>query len=172
MILDFGLVLDLSPILQSKIIWLGSGLPYLLPDLGFPEFESGHLTNFFIKAQFSKSVASAIPPCPRVRRDAISYLVRFYILHSNWLINATIFLARWLSGFQQRVKYLQLVGHISGCLWCPHTDAGTATVWFFYCKKKYVGCDIVSSSEWNLPDSCSLRPVCLPAKAVVCCQLV
>jgi len=30
---------------------LGSGLPYLLPDLGFPEFESIHLTDFSISAQ-------------------------------------------------------------------------------------------------------------------------
>ncbi len=44
---------------------LGSGLPCLLPDLGFPEFESSHLTGFSVKAQFSKSVASAIPPCPQ-----------------------------------------------------------------------------------------------------------
>ena len=66
MILDFGLVLDVSPILQSKIIWLGSGLPYLLPDLGFPEFESIHLTDFSVNAQFFKSVASTIPPRPRL----------------------------------------------------------------------------------------------------------
>lgn len=34
------------------------------PKLGFPEFESFHLANFFAKAQFSKSVASTIPPRP------------------------------------------------------------------------------------------------------------
>lgn len=34
------------------------------PELGFPEFESSHLANFFTKAQFSKSAASTIPPCP------------------------------------------------------------------------------------------------------------
>ncbi|HEY9897057.1 MAG TPA: hypothetical protein V6D34_16880, partial [Candidatus Sericytochromatia bacterium] len=36
-----------------------------IPNLGFPEFESGHLIDFSIKAQLSKSVASTIPPCPR-----------------------------------------------------------------------------------------------------------
>jgi len=49
----------------SLLFWLGSGLPYLLPDLGFPEFESGHLQDFSSKAQLSKSVASTIPPHPR-----------------------------------------------------------------------------------------------------------
>jgi hypothetical protein len=53
---------------KSKVIiyyfGLGSGLPCLLPDLGFPEFESFHLKDFSIKAQFSKSVASTIPPHP------------------------------------------------------------------------------------------------------------
>ncbi len=52
-----------------KLKWLGSGLPYLkriVSELGFPEFESGHLINFFIKAQFSKSAASTIPPRPRI----------------------------------------------------------------------------------------------------------
>jgi len=39
-------------------------LPCLSPDLGFPEFESFHLIDFSIKAQFSKSVASTIPPRP------------------------------------------------------------------------------------------------------------
>lgn len=34
-------------------------------DLGFPEFESFHLMGFPVKAQFSKSAASTIPPCPR-----------------------------------------------------------------------------------------------------------
>jgi len=34
------------------------------PDLGFPEFESGHLASSPAKAQISKSVASTIPPCP------------------------------------------------------------------------------------------------------------
>lgn len=34
-------------------------------ELGFPEFESIHLTDFSIKAQFSKSAASTIPPRPR-----------------------------------------------------------------------------------------------------------
>ncbi len=52
--------------LPSMFSRLGSGLPYLLPDLGFPEFESSHLTDFSIKAQFFKSVASAIPPRPRI----------------------------------------------------------------------------------------------------------
>ncbi|MEL7507986.1 MAG: hypothetical protein AAFN42_11700 [Cyanobacteria bacterium J06554_1] len=33
-------------------------------DLGFPEFESFHLTGFSVKAQFSKSAASTIPPRP------------------------------------------------------------------------------------------------------------
>lgn len=47
-------------------IWLGSGLPCLLPDLGFPEFESIHLKSFFFKAQLLKSVASTIPPHPQV----------------------------------------------------------------------------------------------------------
>ncbi len=53
---------------------LGSGLPCLLPDLGFPEFESGHLTDFSIKAQLSKSVASAIPPCPLVGLRVLALL--------------------------------------------------------------------------------------------------
>jgi len=68
-ILDFGFWIERqSQIsnLKPKIAWLGSGLPYLLPDLGFPEFESIHLTDFSISAQFFKSVASAIPPRPRV----------------------------------------------------------------------------------------------------------
>jgi hypothetical protein len=52
--------------------WLGSGLPCLLPDLGFPEFESGHLRDFSIKAQLSKSVASAIPPCPLLSSRGLS----------------------------------------------------------------------------------------------------
>ena len=49
---------------------IGTGLKPL-PDLklGFPEFESFHLADFSAKAQFSKSVASTIPPrpqnCPR-----------------------------------------------------------------------------------------------------------
>jgi hypothetical protein len=34
-------------------------------ELGFPEFESLHLPDFSTKAQFSKSVASTIPPRPR-----------------------------------------------------------------------------------------------------------
>ena len=33
-------------------------------DLGFPEFESIHSTDFSAEAQFSKSVASTIPPRP------------------------------------------------------------------------------------------------------------
>jgi len=33
-------------------------------DLGFPEFESIHSTDFSVEAQFSKSVASTIPPRP------------------------------------------------------------------------------------------------------------
>ena len=33
--------------------------------LGFPEFESFHLKDFSLKAQFSKSVASTIPPHPQ-----------------------------------------------------------------------------------------------------------
>jgi hypothetical protein len=37
---------------------------FKLSDLGFPEFESIHLTDFSIKAQFSKSAASTIPPRP------------------------------------------------------------------------------------------------------------
>jgi hypothetical protein len=37
------------------------------PEVGFPEFESFHLTDFSAKAQFSKSVASTIPPRPRDR---------------------------------------------------------------------------------------------------------
>ncbi len=53
-------------------IRLGSGLPYLLPDLGFPEFESVHLTDFSINAQFFKSVASAIPPRPHVELQSVS----------------------------------------------------------------------------------------------------
>jgi hypothetical protein len=68
--LDFGFWIEWQfPIknLQSKISGLGSGLPYLLPDLGFPEFESRHLTDFSIKAQLFKSVASAIPPRPRIK---------------------------------------------------------------------------------------------------------
>jgi hypothetical protein len=66
--LDFGLTSQ-SQIanLKSEIVGLGSGLPCLLPDLGFPEFESGHLKDFSIKAQFSKSVASTIPPRPLAR---------------------------------------------------------------------------------------------------------
>jgi hypothetical protein len=39
--------------------------PLLKLKLGFPEFESFHLANFSAKAQFSKSVASTIPPRPR-----------------------------------------------------------------------------------------------------------
>ena len=38
-------------------------------ELGFPEFESSHLANFSTKAQFSKSVASTIPPRPQVSLD-------------------------------------------------------------------------------------------------------
>jgi len=38
---------------------------FYLENLGFPEFESSHLLDFSNKAQFSKSVASAIPPCPQ-----------------------------------------------------------------------------------------------------------
>jgi hypothetical protein len=46
---------------------LGSGLPCLkTSDLGFPEFESIHLQNFFHKAQISKSAASTIPPHPQM----------------------------------------------------------------------------------------------------------
>ncbi|MFQ4137299.1 hypothetical protein PGN35_013365 [Nodosilinea sp. PGN35] len=37
-------------------------------EVGFPEFESFHLADFSPKAQFSKSVASTIPPRPRDRR--------------------------------------------------------------------------------------------------------
>ncbi len=37
-----------------------------ITDLGFPEFESSHLKDFSIKAQFSKSVASTIPPHPQM----------------------------------------------------------------------------------------------------------
>ncbi|MEM9121497.1 MAG: hypothetical protein AAGD09_27005 [Cyanobacteria bacterium P01_F01_bin.56] len=33
-------------------------------DLGFPEFESFHSADFSTEAQFSKSVASTIPPRP------------------------------------------------------------------------------------------------------------
>jgi hypothetical protein len=58
--------------LESQIERLGSGLPCLLPDLGFPEFESSHLTDFSIKAQFSKSVASTIPPRPLAGCDSIA----------------------------------------------------------------------------------------------------
>ncbi|MDF5711878.1 MAG: hypothetical protein PUP90_30435 [Nostoc sp. S4] len=54
-----------SPLSTYNIFRLGSGLPCLLPDLGFPEFESFHLRDFSFKAQLSKSVASTIPPHPR-----------------------------------------------------------------------------------------------------------
>lgn len=43
--------------------------------LGFPEFESFHLKDFSIKAQFSKSAASTIPPCPHDTPDGLQ---RFY----------------------------------------------------------------------------------------------
>ncbi len=41
-------------------------------DLGFPEFESIHLQDFSCKAQLSKSVASTIPPRPRVAWTTIA----------------------------------------------------------------------------------------------------
>ena len=46
-----------SGLAQDCLIGENSGL-------GFPEFESGHLVSFSTKAQFSKSAASTIPPCP------------------------------------------------------------------------------------------------------------
>lgn len=49
---------------KLELFRLGSGLPCLSPDLGFPEFESIHLPDFSHKAQFFKSVASTIPPRP------------------------------------------------------------------------------------------------------------
>ena len=52
---------------------LGSGLPCLESDLGFPEFESFHLKDFSIKAQLSKSVASTIPPRPLRAWNTISH---------------------------------------------------------------------------------------------------
>ena len=59
---------EYGSVATEVMIQLGSGLPYLekYSDVGFPEFESLHLQNFFCKAQFSKSVASTIPPRPRV----------------------------------------------------------------------------------------------------------
>lgn len=53
---------------------LGSGLPCLRTDLGFPEFESIHLKNFFFKAQLFKSVASAIPPHPPIVLGLLYFL--------------------------------------------------------------------------------------------------
>ncbi len=35
-------------------------------EVGFPEFESFHSAGFSAEAQFSKSVASTIPPRPRI----------------------------------------------------------------------------------------------------------
>ena len=52
--------------LRTQLSRLGSGLPCLSPDLGFPEFESIHLRDFSFKAQLSKSVASTIPPRPLI----------------------------------------------------------------------------------------------------------
>ena len=51
-------------------------------DLGFPEFESIHSIDFSIEAQFSKSVASTIPPRPpnHVLKDEQPGL---YILQMN-----------------------------------------------------------------------------------------
>ena len=54
-----------STLMTQDFFRLGSGLPCLSPDLGFPEFESFHLRDFSFKAQLFKSVASTIPPHPQ-----------------------------------------------------------------------------------------------------------
>ncbi|QQE65022.1 hypothetical protein GFS31_17070 [Leptolyngbya sp. BL0902] len=54
------------------------------PKVGFPEFESFHLADFSAKAQFSKSVASTIPPRPH---DATLGLARGNVVYystTNW----------------------------------------------------------------------------------------
>jgi hypothetical protein len=60
--------------LTQQCFGLGSGLPCLETDLGFPEFESFHLKDFSIKAQLAKSVASAIPPHPQVYLGATYFV--------------------------------------------------------------------------------------------------
>ena len=61
-------------------------------NLGFPEFESIHLTDFSIKAQLSKSVASTIPPRPhnfktlRLTADRVCFPCLF---HHQLELNAT-----------------------------------------------------------------------------------
>ncbi|MGF1522361.1 MAG: hypothetical protein ACFBSF_08595 [Leptolyngbyaceae cyanobacterium] len=63
-------------------------------DLGFPEFESIHSADFSTEAQFSKSVASTIPPRPpksRLRRDTGIYILQmkprdrlFFYQNQDW----------------------------------------------------------------------------------------
>jgi len=53
-------------------------------ELGFPEFESIHLVDFSTKAQFSKSVASTIPPRPR------EYLTQFSLTGQNTEFHSNI----------------------------------------------------------------------------------
>lgn len=63
-----------STLTTQNFFRLGSGLPCLSLDLGFPEFESFHLRDFSFKAQLFKSVASTIPPHPR-RCSVTTYFV-------------------------------------------------------------------------------------------------
>ncbi len=102
--------------------WLGSGLPCLLPDLGFPEFESIHLKSFFFKAQLLKSVASTIPPHPQVNLGfafvdyrvlncysiylSIKFVICQLVTRKNFVITQ--------EGFIVRTKKFPLLGEIKG----------------------------------------------------------
>ena len=68
---------------ERSLFRLGSGLPCLSPDLGFPEFESIHLGDLSLKAQFSKSVASTIPPRPRSFTLIARYAYSLYMSRSR-----------------------------------------------------------------------------------------
>ena len=64
-------------------------------EVGFPEFESFHLADFSTKAQFSKSVASTIPPRP------LSWIEFYFTTKWNCLQHPTEILIVPIEGDKQ-----------------------------------------------------------------------